>query len=112
VQLGSGKIYYELAAERDKRGLNHIAIMRMERLYPLPARTLPPALAQYPNAELVWVQEEPANQGAWSFLAMNLPAIIDRPLRAVTRPASSTPAVGAHHRHEHEQKALVDEALS
>ena len=112
VLLCSGKVYYELAAERDKRGLHNIAIMRMERLYPLPARTLPPALAQYPNAELVWVQEEPANQGAWSFLAMNLPSILDRPIRGVTRPASSTPAVGAHHRHDHEQKALVDEALS
>jgi len=112
VLLCSGKVYYELAAERDKRGLHNIAIMRMERLYPLPARTLPPALANYPNAELVWVQEEPANQGAWSFLAMNLPSILDRPIRGVTRPASSSPAVGAHHRHDHEQKALVDEALS
>ena len=85
---------------------------RFERLYPLPFRTLPPALEQYPNAELTWVQEEPANQGAWSFLADVYGEILDRPLRRVSRPTSSSPAVGSHHRHEVEQAALLEAAFA
>ena len=112
VLLCSGKVYYDLAAHREREGITDVAIVRLERLYPLPVRTLPPALAASPDAEVVWVQEEPANQGAWSFLAMNLPQVIGRPLRAVTRPASSSPAVGTHHRHEAEQRAVVAEAFA
>jgi 2-oxoglutarate decarboxylase len=107
VLMCSGKVYYDLEAYREANGIDDVAILRFERLYPLPFRTLPPALTNYPEAELVWVQEEPANQGAWSFIAVNLPEIIDRPLRCVSRPASSSPAVGTHHRHEAEQQALV-----
>jgi len=59
-----------------------------------------------------WVQEEPANQGAWSFMAMNLPEVIGHVITGVTRPASSSPAVGSHHRHELEQAALVQQAFS
>ncbi|MDP1876905.1 MAG: multifunctional oxoglutarate decarboxylase/oxoglutarate dehydrogenase thiamine pyrophosphate-binding subunit/dihydrolipoyllysine-residue succinyltransferase subunit [Actinomycetota bacterium] len=112
ILLCSGKVYYDLAAYRAKHGRSDVAIMRFERLYPLPFRTLPPALEPYPDAELVWVQEEPANQGPWSFVALNLPGIIDRPLRSVTRPASSSPAVGTHQRHEQEQRALVEQAFA
>ena len=112
VIMCSGKVYYDLLAHRAKNGITDTAILRFERLYPLPFRTLPPALEAYPNAELVWVQEEPANQGAWSFVAMNLPEIIQRPLSAVTRPASSSPAVGTHQRHEQEQHALVEQAFA
>ena len=112
VLMCSGKVYYDLAAYREQHGLHDVAILRFERLYPLPFRTLPPALEQYPNAELVWVQEEPANQGAWSFVAMNLPEIIHRPVRAVSRAASSSPAVGTHQRHEQEQRALVETAFA
>jgi 2-oxoglutarate dehydrogenase E1 component len=112
ILLCSGKVYYDLAAYRAKHGRSDIAIMRFERLYPLPFRTLPPALEPYPDAELVWVQEEPANQGPWSFVALNLPEIIDRPLRSITRPASSSPAVGTHQRHEQEQRALVEQAFA
>ena len=112
VIMCSGKVYYDLAAHREKNGITDVAILRFERLYPLPFRTLPPALEAYPNAEMVWAQEEPANQGAWSFVAMNLPAIIKRPMTAVTRPASSSPAVGTHQRHEQEQRAVVEQAFA
>ena len=91
VLMCSGKVYYDLAAHREKQGITDVAILRFERLYPLPFRTLPPALENYPNAELTWVQEEPANQGAWSFIAMNLPEVVNRPVSGVSRPASSSP---------------------
>ncbi len=112
VLLCAGKIYWDLVAERVRRGATDVAIVRMERFYPLPMRTLPAALAPFAHVEdLRWVQEEPANQGAWQFLALNLPAVIGRPLTATTRPASSSTAVGSHHRHDEEQKALVAEAF-
>lgn len=113
VLLCSGKVYYDLVAEREKSGRKDTAIIRLERLYPLPAITLPPELAKYKNLKTVkWVQEEPANQGAWSFMAMNLPEIIGHPIVGVSRTSSSSPAVGSHHRHEVEQAALVQQAFS
>jgi 2-oxoglutarate dehydrogenase E1 component len=113
VLLCSGKVYYDLVAEREKLGRKDVAIVRLERLYPLPAITLPPELARYQNLTSVrWVQEEPANQGAWSFMAMNLPALINHQITGVSRPASSSPAVGSHHRSELEQQALVTQAFS
>jgi 2-oxoglutarate dehydrogenase E1 component len=113
VLLCSGKVYYDLVAEREKLGRKDVAIVRLERLYPLPAITLPPELARYQNLTSVrWVQEEPANQGAWSFMAMNLPALINHQITGVSRPASSSPAVGSHHRSELEQQALISQAFS
>ena len=112
VLMCSGKVYYDLVAHRAKHGIDDVAIIRFERLYPLPFRTLPPALEAYPNAELAWVQEEPANQGAWSFIAMNLPEVIHRPITGISRPASSSPAVGTHQRHEAEQRAVVEQAFA
>ncbi len=113
VLLCSGKVYWDLVAERAARGLTDTAILRLERLYPLPFRTLPEALAQYPGLEEVrWVQEEPANQGAWTFIACSVPELIGRPLTRVSRPASSSPAVGSHQRHDAEQRQLVADALS
>ena len=113
VLLCSGKVYYDLVAERAKRGDTRTAIVRLERLYPLPWRTLPGILGAYPpSAHLRWVQEEPANQGAWSFMAINLPGILDRPLEGISRPASSSPAVGSHHRHEEEQHSVVQAAFA
>ena len=96
VLLCAGKVYWDLVAERAARDITDTAIVRLERLYPLPARTLPEALAGFPQLQDVrWVQEEPENQGAWSFMAMSLPNVIGRPLRGICRPASSSPATGS-----------------
>ena len=113
VLLCSGKVYYDLVAEREKTGATDTAIVRLERFYPLPFRSLPGVINAYPaNAEVRWVQEEPANQGAWSFMALNLPAIMGRPIEGISRPSSSSPAVGSHHRHEEEQRAVVAAAFA
>jgi 2-oxoglutarate dehydrogenase E1 component len=112
VLLCSGKVYYDLLAHREANGIADTAILRFERLYPLPYRTLPSALDGYPDADVRWVQEEPANQGAWTFMAVNLPEIIRRPLTCVSRPASSATAVGTHQRHEQEQHALIAQAFA
>jgi multifunctional 2-oxoglutarate metabolism enzyme len=112
VLLCSGKVYYDLAAYREKHGITDVAIIRFERLYPLPPLTLPEMLEPYGDVPLHWVQEEPENQGTWSFMALNLPAITQRPLILNSRPASSAPAVGSHHRHEIEQAALVEAAFA
>jgi 2-oxoglutarate decarboxylase len=122
VVFCSGKVYYDLDAERRKRGLTDTAIIRIERLYPLPANEIQEALAPYSKAQkYIWAQEEPANQGAWPFIALNLvdhldliigaaPDNADR-LRRVSRPSSSSPAVGSGKRHQEEQKQLVNEVF-
>ncbi len=113
VLLCSGKVYYDLVAEREKTGATDTAIVRLERFYPLPFRSLPGVIDAYPNdVDVRWVQEEPANQGAWSFMALSLPSIMGRPISVVCRPASSSPAVGSHHRHEEEQRAVVAAAFA
>ena len=112
VLLCTGKVYYDLLAERTQRQDTTTAIVRVEQLYPLPGEEIARTVAAYPDAEIVWVQEEPANQGAWSFMAMNLPAFLGgRPLASVTRPASASPAVGSAKKHADEQKRLVQAAL-
>lgn len=112
VLLCSGKVYYDLIAYRDANSRTDVAVIRLERLYPLPYRTLPPELGKMPTAQIRWVQEEPANQGAWSFIALNLPEIINRPVSLISRDKSSSPAVGSHHRHELEQAAIVERAFA
>ncbi len=112
VLLCSGKIYYDLAAERARRQSTDTAIVRLERPYPVPVRTLPEALNRYPGADVRWVQEEPANQGAWQFVSMNIPQVTGRTITGITRPSSSSPAVGSHSRHDREQKALVAAAFA
>ncbi|ROO50685.1 2-oxoglutarate dehydrogenase E1 component [Micromonospora sp. Llam0] len=122
VLLCTGKIYYDLLQARAERhavaGGNgqldtDTAIIRMEQLYPLPVEQLRAALAGYPNAEdFAWVQEEPANQGAWSFVALNLLEHLDGVrLRRISRPAAAAPAVGSTKLHDVEQSALIDAAL-
>ncbi|NES15840.1 MULTISPECIES: multifunctional oxoglutarate decarboxylase/oxoglutarate dehydrogenase thiamine pyrophosphate-binding subunit/dihydrolipoyllysine-residue succinyltransferase subunit [unclassified Micromonospora] len=113
VLLCSGKVYYDLFQARQERGVTDTAIIRMEQLYPLPVEEVRAALAQYPNAEdFAWVQEEPANQGAWSFVALNLlEHLPEVRLRRISRPAAAAPAVGSAKMHEVEQKALIEAAL-
>ncbi|MFV0285516.1 MAG: multifunctional oxoglutarate decarboxylase/oxoglutarate dehydrogenase thiamine pyrophosphate-binding subunit/dihydrolipoyllysine-residue succinyltransferase subunit [Demequina sp.] len=112
VLLCAGKVYYDLAAKRDKDGDTATAILRLEQLYPLDHDAINAALAPYGDAELVWVQEEPRNQGAWTYLAHALPHVIGRDVRGVTRPASASPASGLSSRHQAEQADLVERALT
>jgi multifunctional 2-oxoglutarate metabolism enzyme len=113
VLLCTGKIYYELAKERAERGITDTALVRMEQLYPLPVDEVRAALATYPQAEdVAWVQEEPANQGAWSFVALNLLEHLDGVrLRRISRPEAAASAVGSPKMHEAEQAALIEAAL-
>jgi len=111
VLLCSGKVYYDLTAYREEKGLHDTAILRFERLYPIPFR-LPEVMDRYPNAQIRWVQEEPANQGAWSFIAVNAPGMINRPIEGISRPSSSSPAVGTHQRHVVEQQTVVEQAFA
>ncbi|MFF9621465.1 multifunctional oxoglutarate decarboxylase/oxoglutarate dehydrogenase thiamine pyrophosphate-binding subunit/dihydrolipoyllysine-residue succinyltransferase subunit [Streptomyces griseosporeus] len=122
VVFCAGKVYYDLEAERVKRGVTDTAIIRIERLYPLPGAELQAEIAKYPNAEkYLWAQEEPANQGAWPFIALNLIDHLDlavgadipagERLRRISRPHGSSPAVGSAKRHQAEQEQLVREVF-
>jgi multifunctional 2-oxoglutarate metabolism enzyme len=114
VVITSGKVYYDLKTARDKAGIN-IPILRLEQFYPFPRPILAEALKQYADAtEIVWVQEEPRNMGGWSFLHERLEALAspNQKVRYVGRPKAAAPATGSHHRHEQQQRALVDMALS
>jgi 2-oxoglutarate decarboxylase len=113
VLLCSGKVYYDLAAARKEQDRHDIAILRVEQLYPLPVEELRAELGRFPDAELVWVQEEPANQGGWPFIALNLPEHLGgRPLLRVSRKASASPAVGSVRIHEAQQRDIVASALA
>lgn len=113
VVLCGGKVYYELLDQRRKLGLNHIAIVRVEQLYPFPAERVKAELAKYPNAtSVVWTQEEPKNQGACYFI---MPELYDLDtnlsIEMATRPAAAAPATGSPKIHNAQQKALIAEAL-
>ncbi|MBU6353305.1 MAG: multifunctional oxoglutarate decarboxylase/oxoglutarate dehydrogenase thiamine pyrophosphate-binding subunit/dihydrolipoyllysine-residue succinyltransferase subunit, partial [Actinomycetales bacterium] len=111
--LCSGKIYWELVAERAKRGDNSTAIARVEQLYPLPIDEIASEMSKNPSASVLWVQDEPANQGPWPFISSTLiERGITRPLLRISRKASASPATGSHHVHEEEQKALIADAFS
>lgn len=114
----SGRVYYDLVAEREKLGEWSTAIVRVELLYPLPAKEMAEIAAKHPNANLLWVQDEPANQGPWSFIALRTAEQFGgigfggRNLRRVSRSATASPATGNHHLHEDEQRALMQEAFT
>ena len=109
----AGKITWDLFAGRQKSGREDVAILRLERLYPMPADEIREALAAFPaDAELVWVQEEPMNQGAYQYISVNLPEHLDgRKISRVSRPPSASPATGSHKAHEAEQAEVVAEAI-
>lgn len=113
VLLCSGKLYYDLLQARTDRGITDTALLRIEQLYPMPVDELKAELAKYPNAtDFAWIQEEPANQGAWSFVALNLLEHLDGVrLRRISRPAAAAPAVGSTKLHDMEQAALIEAAL-
>jgi 2-oxoglutarate dehydrogenase E1 component len=116
VVLSSGKLYYDLLAGREKAGASDVALVRLEQLYPFPAPELALVLSRYPQADLVWAQEEPRNMGAWRFvrerfLDGEVPDPAGRTPRYVGRGHQAAPAPGSHKVHVAEQEALVAEAL-
>jgi len=112
VLLCAGKVYYDLAAKQRADGLSEVAIVRVERLYPLPAQELLAEMSRYPGAtEVRWVQEEPANMGAWPYMALRLPDLLGRRVRLASIPASSAPAAGSAKAHAAEHAELVNMAL-
>ena len=114
----SGKIYHDLVAERNRLNDSSTAIVRVERLYPLPIAQMEVEAKKHPNANLLWVQDEPANQGPWPHVALSTTESIGgtgvdaRVLRRISRRAAASPATGSHHLHEDEAKALLDEAFT
>ncbi|MDQ0735471.1 multifunctional oxoglutarate decarboxylase/oxoglutarate dehydrogenase thiamine pyrophosphate-binding subunit/dihydrolipoyllysine-residue succinyltransferase subunit [Arthrobacter agilis] len=111
VILVSGRLYYDLLASRQKLDDGRTAIVRVEQLYPLPVDEIRDALATYPNAEIVWAQDEPANQGPWPFIGLNLPQELDRSVRLASRPASASTATGSAKNHAVEQELLIKRAF-
>ena len=111
----SGKVYYDIVAERTKRAIDDIAILRIEQLYPFPHEEFREQIAMYPNAKsVVWAQEEPGNQGAWHRIQHYLQREMrdDQTLSYALRPSSASPAVGYLSKHTEQQKELVNAALS
>jgi 2-oxoglutarate decarboxylase len=112
VLLHAGKLHYDLKTEIEKREQSDVALVRLEQYYPLPAADLTAVLDEYPNAEVMWVQEEPENQGAWPFIGLELPRHLNgRALSVSSRPASASPATGSNKRSAQEQAALIEKAL-
>ena len=115
VVLCSGKVYFDLEEEREVRKADHVAIVRMEQLYPLDPAEIRAALAPYADGtDLVWVQEEPWNMGAWYFIRARMPEIVENrlPLRCIARPESASPATGSSGAHKIEQRMLIDEVFA
>jgi 2-oxoglutarate dehydrogenase E1 component len=121
VVLCSGKVYYDLLEHRREHKIDDVAIVRIEQLYPWPRDGIARELAKYPNADVVWCQEEHANFGAWNFVMRRIEYILEdgaagkrkstRPIYA-GRPEAASPATGSHHVHEHEQELIVEQALT
>ena len=118
VLMCSGKVYYDLLQERDKRGIDDIYILRLEQLYPFPTKALTNELGRFAQAEMVWCQEEPKNMGAWTFAAPWIEAVLieidarhKRPAY-VGRVAAASPATGTLKRHLAGQQKFIDAALA
>jgi 2-oxoglutarate dehydrogenase E1 component len=112
--LCSGKVFFQLSAAREARKLDTVAIVRVEQLYPYPQKELQAILAKYRSAtEVVWVQEEPKNRGAWTFMSARLPEMLPETavLSYVGRNEAASPATGSHKLHEEEEKEIVARAL-
>jgi 2-oxoglutarate dehydrogenase E1 component len=118
VVMCSGKVYYDLLEERDSRGIDNIYLMRIEQFYPFPAMSLVKELERFKQADMIWCQEEPKNQGAWTFIEPNIEWVLSRLGAKNTRPryvgrvTAASPATGLASTHKAQQAALVDEALT
>jgi 2-oxoglutarate decarboxylase len=114
VLLCAGKLYYELLKERESRGDSRVAIIRLEQLYPFPEWNLSEALTAFPRmAEVCWIQEEPQNMGAWSFVSRHIPATLPfgRDFRYIGRPEMASPASGSIRLFRNEQRTLTNTAF-
>ncbi len=117
IVICSGKVYFDLLEEREKRGIENISIIRLEQIYPFPHRTLKRVLEERPDAEVVWCQEEPKNMGSWFFVDRRIEAVMEdvggayRRPRYIGRQEAASPATGSMSRHIQEQNTLVAEAL-
>ena len=117
VVLSTGKVYYDLYEEREQRGIDDIYLLRLEQLYPFPTKALISELSRFKQAEIVWCQEEPRNQGAWFFVDVFLTWVLNqigakhRNARYAGRPASASTAVGQMSKHLAQLKQFLDEAL-
>ena len=117
VIMCTGKVYYDLYDEREKRGINDIYLLRIEQLYPFPSKALVAELSRFKQAEMVWCQEEPRNMGAWFFVDVFLQWVLNqigakhRTMRYAGRPASASTAVGQMSKHLAQLKQFLDEAL-
>ena len=117
VIMCSGKVYYDLYEEREKRGINDIYLLRVEQLYPFPAKALITELSRFRNAEMVWCQEEPKNMGAWAFIDPYLEWVLahieakHQRVRYAGRPASASPATGLMSKHLQQLEAFLEDAL-
>jgi 2-oxoglutarate dehydrogenase E1 component len=116
ILLCSGKVYFELLDKRQQLGADHIAIVRLEQFYPLKEQVLLDALSVYPpGTDLVWVQEEPTNMGAWTFLKVRFGDVLAEnrfKLRRISRVESASPSTGSSSAHKLEQDELIDEAFA
>ncbi|EPX85507.1 2-oxoglutarate dehydrogenase E1 component [Salipiger mucosus] len=118
VVMCSGKVYYDLLEERDSRGIDDVYLMRIEQFYPFPAMSLVKEMERFKQAEVIWCQEEPKNQGGWTFIEPNIEWVLSRidakhpRPRYVGRATSASPATGLASQHKAQQAALVDEALT
>jgi 2-oxoglutarate dehydrogenase E1 component len=117
VVLCSGKVYYDLYDAREAAGINDVYLLRIEQLYPFPARALIQELSRFPNAEIIWCQEEPRNMGAWHFVEPGIEWVLDhvngksKRARYAGRMSSAATATGLASKHASEQKSLVEQAL-
>ncbi|MTA33477.1 MAG: multifunctional oxoglutarate decarboxylase/oxoglutarate dehydrogenase thiamine pyrophosphate-binding subunit/dihydrolipoyllysine-residue succinyltransferase subunit [Actinobacteria bacterium] len=112
VLVVAGKIYYDLQSEIEKKGITNVALVRLEQFYPFPAAELRSIAGRYAQAQFVWVQDEPENQGAWPFVMMEGPQAGLPPMTVVSRPRSASPATGSSKRSQAEAQLILDNALS
>jgi 2-oxoglutarate dehydrogenase E1 component len=118
VILCSGKVYYDLLDEREKRGIDDVYLLRVEQLYPFPLKSIVAELSRFKKADMVWCQEEPKNMGAWSFVEpyhewlLSQSGSSAKKLRYVGRPASASTAVGQMSKHLQQLQAFLEEAFA
>ena len=118
VVICSGKIYYDLLEEREERNISNIYLLRLEQFYPFPALSFIKELNRFKDAEFIWCQEEPKNQGGWSFVEPNLEWSLNRVnakckrAKFIGRAAAASPATGLATQHKDQQETIINEALT